>query len=374
MGLLNKITASAIAIALTAMPLFAQEVKKKDKNTFEKGQQLIQAQLTPAYNGPSRIQVRGSWDIFSKASFIYWQLLEENIEVAFSNYTAPSVLPSASTSTGTAKGNFVEFSSNYKPGFKIGLGLNTDLDHWDFYSEYTWLHTTNITRTAKVLNGTLLPTWGNPTITGQNVFDIAKEKWLCNFDFVDVELARSYYVGSSLTFRPFFGARAAWIRQQIDATYINLSTSLDSPIVATPGTQNTLLRTRSWGLGPRAGLDANWNLGQGARFFGNGFADLLYTNYLVQIKNSFAAKSFVSRENPTCLRGHLDLELGFGWGSYFDCSNWHVDLSAAYEFQVFFDQNMFRHFDGGGTMMALSTASHGNLFAHGLTAEFRFDF
>jgi hypothetical protein len=73
------------------------------------------------------------------------------------------------------------------------------------------------------------------------------------------------------------------------------------------------------------------------------------------------------------VRTHLDLELGLGWGTYFDDNNWHVDLSASYGFQVFFDQNMFRHFEDD-VMIGLSSVANGNLYVQGLTATARFDF
>ncbi len=41
-------------------------------------------------------------------------------------------------------------------------------------------------------------------------------------------------------------------------------------------------------------------------------------------------------------------------------------------FQVFFDQNMFRHWDG--LLPALNTTPHGNLYINGLTFYARFDF
>jgi hypothetical protein len=75
------------------------------------------------------------------------------------------------------------------------------------------------------------------------------------------------------------------------------------------------------------------------------------------------------------LRTHLDLEFGIAWGSYFDNNNWHVDLSAGYGFQVFFNQNMFRWFASTyyGSV-AQSVSPNGNLYMHGLTASARFDF
>jgi hypothetical protein len=73
------------------------------------------------------------------------------------------------------------------------------------------------------------------------------------------------------------------------------------------------------------------------------------------------------------LRTHLDFELGFGWGSYFDNNNWHIDLSASYGWQVFFAQDMFRHFEST-SYIGGNTNPHGDLFVQGLTATLRVDF
>jgi hypothetical protein len=88
--------------------------------------------------------------------------------------------------------------------------------------------------------------------------------------------------------------------------------------------------------------------------------------------NPITTNASVSQEIDY-LRTHLDLEMGFGWGTYFDDNNWHVDLSAVYGFQVFWDQNMFREFSNS-TMQAKSFAPNGNLYVHGLTLSARFDF
>jgi hypothetical protein len=85
--------------------------------------------------------------------------------------------------------------------------------------------------------------------------------------------------------------------------------------------------------------------------------------------------TIVRQKDIDYLRTHLELELGFGWGSYFDNNNWHIDLSAGYALQVFFDQNMFRHFETGNhRTTAYSSLPHGNLYVQGLTATARLDF
>ncbi len=202
-------------------------------------------------------------------------------------------------------------------------------------------------------------------------------------------MGRTYYVGKSLIFRSAWGARAAWILQNVHVTYENLTalktTDPLGVVASVPGVVNIYQRSHSWAVGPRAGLCMDWMLGCGLRFFGSGYGDILYTKYKIQDKTAllpFVASTKTLPGNPVqvvtadkfgVLRTHLDFEMGFGWGSYFDNNNWHIDLSAAYGWQVFFDQNMFRHFESA-TYVGGNTNPHGDLFVQGLTATLRVDF
>jgi hypothetical protein len=68
------------------------------------------------------------------------------------------------------------------------------------------------------------------------------------------------------------------------------------------------------------------------------------------------------------------MEMGFGWGRYFDNNNWHFDLSAAYDWQVFFNQNMLHSFSSSYEMIAKNTTVNGNLYVQGCTITARLDF
>jgi len=220
--------------------------------------------------------------------------------------------------------------------------------------------------------------WGHPAILGfdeePSPITSASENWKLSMDLVDVELARSAYQGRYLSFRPFFGARGAWIRENLHVIY----TEEAGNWFDINGKFN------SWAVGPRTGLYTNWMIGQGFRLYGNGAGDILYTRYtsLKENDNEYSSdgtliENFTSRQkNLGCVRTHLELELGLGWGSYFDNNNWHVDLSAGYTFQVFFDQNMFRKFDeyGSSLVYGFSTLEGGNLYLQGMTASMRLDF
>jgi hypothetical protein len=196
-------------------------------------------------------------------------------------------------------------------------------------------------------------------------------------------LGRNYFVGKNLTFHPIIGARGSFITQSRSVHYKNLPagglTGTNGGIAANYASNDVYSRVHSWGVGARTGLETNWLLGEGIRIFGNGYADMLYTKYKLQEKsiltlNTTGASQYqIGKERIGLVRTHLDLELGLGWGSYFDNNNWHVDLSAAYGFQVFFNQNMFRNYLSG-TVAAPGITASGDMTIQGLTVTARLDF
>ena len=324
--------------------------------------------LNSAYNYPARIQTRCPWDFYADASFIFWQPLQENMELGMSD---------TGVSANTVDASVINTDFKFKPGFKLGVGGNFDYDNWDMHLEYTWFHSTTSTSASAPEAGHIDPMWGSPfvlsTLSG-DTYSTAKQSWALKMDILDLDLGRWHYVGTKFTVRPSFGLRADWIRQNVTNTYTR-----EAAGAVLADTASVTGKSRSWAIGPKVGLESNWMIGSGFRFFGNGEADILFTDYT---RSSFSdtrtetpTESFhVSQRKIYTLRPHLDLELGFGWGTYLDCNNWYMDFALGYGFQVFFNQNMFRHFNDGVNMIANSTLSYGDLYVQGLTATFRLDF
>ena len=342
---------------LGSLPLFAMPPSCRPLNSFEKGEELRQNQMMAAYNATARIDVRGSWDLYVTGGYIFWQPREENLELGIVNETSAIALP--------IDGRVANLNCQYKSGVKVGLGLFTDRDNWDAYTEYTWFSGHQHTL-ARSKTGGIIPFWGHPANTPSSILS-AKSKWKLELNILDTQLARSYYVGTKLTFRPFFGARAAWINQFYSVLY-TLPTNL-YPI------HNS---SHSWGLGPETGLGANWLLGYGIRVIGMAQADVLFTRYNLHAQEPFSGAPSVEavslyQRHSYYLRPHTNLELGFGWGTYFSNHNYHWDLLATYGFQVFWNQNMFRNFVDD-VSVGKSYTPAGDLYIHGLTASMRFDF
>jgi hypothetical protein len=326
--------------------------------------ELLQCPTIAGYSAPARIDTQCSWDVSVDASFIYWQPLQENMNPAAWH------LPYAPTN-GNNQFNDVNLDFKYIPGFKIGMGMSFDYDHWETSLEYTRLHGT-FRRSATLSNASALSGngyltwWGNSFETTNIILNINafKAEWRLNMDFLDIDLARSYYVGTQLTFRPSIGMRVAWIDQHRKATYSNVINSNYS--------LQDKASSDSWGIGPRFALGTNWMIGKGFRFFGNSYLDLLFTRYKesqtdLGNNNGSALNTYVKGDHINQLRPHIDLEWGLGWGSYFNCHNYHLDFSASYGYQIFWHQNMFAYTLPGKT-------SPGSLYVHGLTLTAKLDF
>lgn len=369
MSLFEK-TGPWIAASLVAVSAVFGQSNRCPQKSFDQGHELVQSQMMPAYNAPARIDVRGSWDVYASGAFTYWQPIQDNMELGFvDNQTGGANLLNA---------NIVNFDFDYKPGFQVGLGMNMDHGDWDSQALYSWYrgkHTTKTTLDRVNAPDTVLhPMQMFPAMT--DTFYSGNESWKLRMDLLDWQLARNYYVGMKLSFRPFFAARAAWIRQ-------NKVVSFNDNVNAQDQGFRVGQRSTSWGVGPRAGIGTNWMIGEGFRVFGNAGADILFTQYTKLRSNQssldaqgqiISGTTYIVKQNDlNTLRTHMDLEIGFGWGTYFDNNNWHVDLSAGYGFQVFFNQNVFRSFSSG-TGTAVSESPNGNLYMHGLTATTRFDF
>jgi len=327
--------------------------------------------MTPGYNAPSHIDIKKERsEVFSlSASFLYWQAMQDNMELG--------VVGDTTDSLNSIDGSFVDLDTDFKPGFKVAAAVNYMPDNWDFAVEYTRYHSTN--HASKSLDSSnflkaLYPAWEMPSSSNPRYFS-GSESWKLHLNYVDAEMGRSYYAGQKLIYRPFIAARAPWISQKLSATYKQAVTDTAKNTTVTQS-------SRSWGIGPRAGIELDWRLGQAYKLYGTAGADIVYTQYThyryhqeSTISGAVSSRSrFIYRQNNiNTLRAHVDLALGLGWDRYFANDRSHVRLNADYGFQVFFNQNMFRNFVDDQSL-AKSINPNGNLYVQGLTLSLNFDF
>ncbi len=307
---------------------------------------------TAAYNAPAAITLKNGWDFNLFASFIYWHISQESMEVA--------AIDPISTSFASVDHSLAFPSFEYKPGFKAGFGFDTNYDDWTGWVEYTWLHQSTHHTNITSAENRFVSLW----ITGSDVHttDI-HSKWKMHLDMLDAALSRPYYEGTQLTISPYAGMRGLWIRQNFNMSFVN-----DSGIAYLLKNQS-----HSWAVGPMIGTTGHWLLGLGFRFEGEAGASLLYTQYTRLRNLESNTTNFVSRSfhDYNVLRPTADLGVGLGWGSYFNDQKYYWDLSARYDFNIFWDQNVMTRFSNS---LRGIVGTSGNLYLHGFTLFSRFDF
>jgi len=384
---------------LTAIILIGQNLIAQEAPPCIQAEPIVDScKYPPAFNAPACIDVeKDGWmtHLFADASFLYWHGSEEGLTLAINGvWSEVSAIPQFFLTQNTTA---LIQSYGYHPGFKAGIGFVTD-HQWQVRADFTWLRgNTTINEPAPMTYfltsgvSTLsagqvfgMPIWiiddwflqGTPGNQGLVATNIAST-WHYAVDFLDVVASRPYTQGPSLTISPFGGLRAAWINQSIEITATQLSTVFGSNTPTLPIVSRN--SSKSWGIGPRIGLEGACLFPLGFRLEGSLATDVLFTRYTKIAHTEDAASTnfapgpyHTGTNNYDCLRAMAEMGLGFGWGQYFACNKYHLDFSATYDFTYMWRQNMMRLIDDEILLGIGSAAS--DFLLHGLTVTGRFDF
>jgi hypothetical protein len=371
-NLTKLISSAAAAFAMGGIAYAQQQQLPLCPPPFEQGYGLSQDKYPAAYNAPARLEVQTSWDLFLTGSFLYWYAAQDNMDLAFATTYTTAFLPGIDSKILTQKFEF-------KPAFKVGLGIDYNFDHWVSDLEYTWFRS-NTTTDAMTVPGDSrggTPVWGMNdwfyNFAGNQYASGFTSKWNLKIDLLDGTMSRPYYQSRKIVILPYGGMRMAWIRQNL-----HIKANLDLNYSTIPNAVVSHTHSNSWGIGPRAGFQGHWMLGWGFRLEGDVAGSLLYTRYTSvshseddpTVANSiyYSAKM----DEFSAVRPMADMSLGLGWGSYFDRQNYHFDLLATYDFNVMWGQNVLRQVVNSYVMGV--TAQPGDLHLQGLTLTTRLDF
>ena len=323
------------------------------------GVELPEGKYLPLYNAPACVDVNGE-NVHIWASFTYWNVYQQNMEVAF----VPPV--TAVTEAAVVPGSVVAMGNHWSPGYKVGAACKTDYDEWVAFAEYTWIRSATSVSAANETGNAALnlsSTQLFPSDLSLSATSI-QSKWFMHLDQIDVALSRPYYQGIYLIANPFLGMRGLFIRerQSGDAT-------------TTAGPNSVVLKSKCWSVGPVGGISGQWLLGKGVRFEGSSAASLLYTRYN-ELSCKFAGPNqfpaHAKQNNLNAIRPVLELGMGMGWGSYIYNHSYFLDFSIDYQFKYYWSQNMMR------TLSSLEALWESNfigaLMIHGLVVTGKFDF
>ena len=280
----------------------------------------------------------------------------------------------------------------WRPGFKVDLGYDFAFDGWDLNSRWTYYRgeSTHLKKHIDLqINPEglgVVPLWFYPFYTvgssSQIRFFDGKMSWRHYFNSIDLEIGRISALTKRMTMHLFAGLKGAWMHQYYRVEY-ERGTTIDAIIPGTAGTVPFALiesaaafKNKSWGGGPRAGLDSKWKLKWGFSLIADAALSLLYSklethrdqNDLNINLNTGAVTPFHMHlvTNSHQLKPVAEATLGLDWETCIFKES-IIGLSVAYELQYWWAQNELRrnysHAEPGGTF-----PMRGDLQMHGLTA------
>ena len=382
----SELKKSWSTLGMVMLPVLGQadvsagnDVKSNANAGYLPGEMVKVGQLPAGYNQSSSFVCQNPWNVFLTADYTYWIWQQELLEVA--TLVTPTAAGAAGFLNGTSEVIFQ--TPGYTSGFQVGLGCNLrGVDDWIVYSEYTWYQNSDSMRTLAgdsqylAVSPLLIKHVGGATpgvLLSDNLFTKAR----IHVNDLDLVMQRPFYFGKKLTANFIAGLHALWINQTFKATGSELSfigSNANIPIHVN-GAFNSNYQQRSWGLGPKFGVDSNWLLGCGVRIMGSMAMSALYTSYIRLNSQVTGSVSDVNLATLTIDQSHnyntvnpvLQSSLGMGWGSYFAHNNMHFDVSACYDFNVFWSQDIINSLLNVG-------GSPGNMLLQGLNIQARFDF
>lgn len=311
--------------------------------------------------------VKEAVNIYLTADFIYWTVREDNLDFAMTQ--GSSMVFGAEAKP--PKGRVFRPETNWRPGFKVGLGHDLCFDGWDVYAEYTWYNLRNTNNSVEATSSLFVSDtfWfvNNPGNSIANSYLVGEGKWFLNFNVLDLEMGRNFYVSPRLMLRPFFGLKGTWQKQTLKVVFDDFEGS--------PNIVSMKNRMKNWGVGILAGLNTSWHINRAVSVIGNIAVSGLWEQFKVnRFDNDFTV--FLNRNTSLLnvtdrfhiLRPVIEWMLGARWETWFSCDSYHFSAEAGWEQQVWFSQNMFIRLPGTGS------CHNGDLTLQGLTIKLRLDF
>ncbi|MBI2742491.1 MAG: hypothetical protein HYX48_01070 [Chlamydiales bacterium] len=298
-------------------------------------------EITPSARGCND-KVHGP---FITGDYIFWQVNQDGTLFAEKLVVV----------SGSSKRTLKEMESSWNSGFKAGIGYNLPYDGWDIYLNWTWLPAT-ITNRVSGEEEEVVSVFENDESSSH-----AKAHLKFRYNTLDLEIGRNLFLSPNLNIRPVIGLRGASIDQNLTVRY---SENLSSPDMITREVE----KVDFFAMGPRLGLETRWGAEWGV--FGDLYASILFGKRNVKAKGDFVDMfgdlNHASTEGDASrVRPNLQLRLGADWDRCF-CKNRHINLSAAYEMEYWWNQWQ--------SLALPNYMEQGDLVLQGLTVQARFDY
>lgn len=381
-GFFTKIPVAIASLLASSTAFSAMDMDSRVSRLENQMQQMRTENAMGTYGtktANARPEVGGrSW--FLTLDVLLWHAKVGGTEYAYSDNDPKAKLP--------VKGRTKDIDFEWDWGLRVGAGYNFDHDGWDAGLQYTWFDTNGSDSTRSGLNSSVVPLRGSSRIVATEdeddrfiVCDSAKTQYDLEYQGLELELGRAYFVSGKLSLRPHWGVKSAWIDQEQITRYTG-----GSPFARTSDTSNLGLGISTvhikdecdfWGLGPRAGVDSKWHLGSGFSLFGNIAGSLLFSYFDVDHQERWTTV----KENRINLHANrhafspsVQFALGLRYDQYIHNNKQHIGVGLGFDGQYWWRQNQVLKVDDTSTDVIKYERYSEDLSLHGVTLDVKFDF
>ena len=358
----NQIKIKSSIIISTLLASLAISTSYSASN-YEPGYGINDDQLMKAYNASGRVNVSRDWGFFTGGNFLYLQTAQEGMELAEKTRLENGL-------RGVRDDIVQEFG--WDPAFKLHFGWAMGRDQWSLYTEYFYFHATDTTTDSASLENNeylnMSTLFGNSLNNADYVLTgvYINSHWKIDGNFLDLNLTRPFYNSKQIILKPILGLRAAWLDQKVSGYWLETNQTLHLP---------TLIKSDSFGIGPKFSLNGKWLLSRSFSLLGDLTASVLHTHYRLKkethdyVTAAFPVYVYNVHREVHFLRAALETEIGLNWGSYYANRGWHFDLGLTYIFNVYLSQNMISNYYN-----QLTNTGAGDLYLHGINLKLLFNF
>jgi len=382
-SLLRKISIS-IATLMASSTAFAGMDMDSRVTQLENQMQQVRTETAMGTYGAQTATARAEVDgygWFFTADILYWHARVSGTEFAYTDNDPSGSFP--------VKGRTKDVDFDWDWGLRVGLGYNFDHDGWNFRFGYTWFENSGSSSTRGGLNSSVIPLKGSSTIVAgpyiteppinQFLFCAsAKSQFGFDYQAIDLDVGRAYYISSKLSYRPFWGLKTAWIDQEQIVRYTG-GKSVQSSIGENLGLSNNTVHIQDdcdfWGLGPRVGVDSKWYLGYGVSIFGNVAGALLFGLFDVDHKERYSLDNdnrIKLNANRHAFSPNVQMQIGLRYDTYIHNNKQHLGIGAGFEANYWWRQNQMIKIDDSAVLKYERYCE--DVSMHGLTVDLKWDF
>ncbi|MBS0629059.1 MAG: hypothetical protein JSS30_02400 [Verrucomicrobia bacterium] len=334
------------------------------------GNPLDSCCIDPIYPYPATITPCDSWDIFAKGEFLYFSSNVDNYvntgsEIAFD----------------LSELNYKFQKAPYRPGFRVAVGANLESAVLEMtylrYHPHTTTHFNSQDGRGIVVNynaGLILtPAFGQPRLFFQSV----DSSLHLDLDYAIISIHKPVYFSQRIILNLNYGVLGLWTSQ----VYKFTCTALNPPPPVNAGlTSNGVSRAshKTWAVGPKLGFHAVGLLPCRFKALLEIDLSLMYgscyhafsTGFFPQALFPLANATVEQKEHSSHLQAFHNGLIGIGWGNYFFCDRYHLDLYVTYNFLF---QHIF-NYSVALTPVGFDGMNLSNYSVHGFAIGGRIDF